>query len=66
MPRSPYSWRTSPGAGKQRAYVATTEQVWALYEAFPAGLRVAVLLSAFAGLRVAEAYGLRPGDDPHR
>jgi len=62
VPRSPCSRRTSPGQGKQRAYVATTEQVWALYEAFPAELRGAVLLGAFAGLRVAEACGLRPGD----
>jgi integrase len=62
VPRSPCSRRTSPGQGKQRPYVATTEQVWALYEAFPAELRAAVLLGAFAGLRVAEACGLRPGD----
>jgi integrase len=62
VPRSPCSRRTSPGQGKQRPYVATTGQVWALYEAFPARLRVAVLLGAFAGLRVAEACGLRPGD----
>jgi integrase len=62
VPRSPCSRRTSPGQGKQRPYVATTEQVWALYEAFPENLRVAVLLGAFAGLRVAEACGLRPDD----
>jgi integrase len=60
--RSPCSRRTSPGQGKQRPYVATTEQVWALYEVFPDELRAAVLLGAFAGLRVAEACGLRPGD----
>ena len=29
IPRSPCSRRTSPGAGSQRPYVATTEQVWA-------------------------------------
>jgi integrase len=62
VPRSPCSRRTSPGQGKQRAYVATSEQVWALYEVFPDQMRVAVLLGAFAGLRVAEACGLRPGD----
>ena len=28
LARSPCSRRTSPGAGKQRTYVATTEQVW--------------------------------------
>ena len=62
IPRSPCSRRTSPGQGKQRPYVATTEQVWALYDAMPEYLRAAILLGAFAGLRVAEACGLRPGD----
>src|SRR5689334_4082480 len=28
IPRSPCSRRTSPGAGKQRPYLASTEQVW--------------------------------------
>jgi integrase len=60
--KSPCSRRTSPGAGKQRPFVATTEQVWALYEAMPAQLRAAVLLAAFAGLRVREACGLRVAD----
>ena len=49
-------------AGKQRAYVATTEQVWALHDAMPEHLRAAVLLGAFAGLRLAEACGLRVAD----
>ena len=49
-------------AGKQRAYVATTEQVWALHDAMPEHLRAAVLLGAFAGLRLAEACGLRVVD----
>lgn len=62
IPRSPCSRRTSPGAGKQRAYVATTAQVWALHDAMPAQLRAAVLLGAFAGLRTAEACGLRVQD----
>lgn len=62
VPRSPCSRRTSPGQGKQRPYVATTAQVWALNDAMPARLRAAVLLGAFAGLRVAEACGLRVGD----
>ncbi len=62
VPRSPCSRRTSPGAGKQRPYVATTEQVWALHDAMPPRLRPAVLLAAFAGLRVAEACGLRVAD----
>lgn len=62
IPRSPCSRRTSPGQAKQRPYVATTAQVWALHEAFPASLRPAVLLGAFAGLRVAEAVALRVED----
>lgn len=60
--KSPCSRRTSPAAGRQRPYVATTEQVWAIYDAFPEDLRLAVLLAAFAGLRNGEACGLRPGD----
>lgn len=60
--RSPCSRRTSPGAAKQRPYVATTDQVWALYDAVAGRYRVAILLGAFAGLRVAEACGLRVAD----
>ena len=62
IPRSPCSRRTSPGQASQRPFVATTDQVWALYDTFPARLRVAVLLGAFAGLRSAEACGLRVAD----
>jgi integrase len=62
VPRSPCSRRTSPMRAKQRAYVATTEQVWAMHDAMPARLRAAVLLGAFAGLRIAEACGLRVSD----
>jgi integrase len=62
VPRSPCSRRTSPPKGKQRAYVATTEQIWALHDAMPVRLRTAVLLGAFAGLRLAEACGLRVSD----
>jgi integrase len=60
--RNPCSRRTSPGEGKQRAYVATTAQVWALHDAVPEHLRPAILLGAFAGLRTAEACGLRVAD----
>lgn len=60
--RSPCSRRTSPPQGEQRPYVATTAQVWALYDTFPDHLRPAVLLGAFAGLRVAEAAALRVED----
>jgi len=63
LQRSPCSRRTSPGPAKQRAYVATTEQVWALHDAMPARLRAAILVGAFAGMRDAEACGLRvPAD----
>ncbi len=48
--RDPCSRRTSPGAGRQRPYVATTDQVWALHDAVPEHLRSAVLLVAFAHL----------------
>ena len=60
--RNPCSRRTSPGMGKQRPYVATTKQVWALYEAVPPGVRPAILLGAHAGLRLAEAAALRVTD----
>jgi len=62
VPRNPCSRRTSPGTGKQRPYVATTEQVWALHNAVSAGIRPAILLGAHAGLRLAEAAALRPED----
>ncbi|HCX85212.1 MAG TPA: site-specific integrase [Micrococcales bacterium] len=60
--RNPCSRRTSPGMGKQRPYVATTRQVWALYDAVPPGVRPAILLGAHAGLRLAEASALRVTD----
>lgn len=60
--RNPCSRRTSTSMGKQKPYVCTTEQVWALHDAMPEHLRVAVLLGAFVGLRVAEVSGLRVED----
>jgi integrase len=48
--------------GKAKCYVATTEQVWALHDAMPEHLRPAILLGAFAGLRISEACGLRVDD----
>jgi integrase len=48
--------------GKARVYVATTEQIWAIHDPMPEHLRVAVLLGAFVGLRVAEVSGLRLAD----
>ncbi|PSR59466.1 MULTISPECIES: tyrosine-type recombinase/integrase [Nocardia] len=62
LARNPCSRRTSPKTGQQKVYVATSEQVWALHEAMPAHLRVAVLLGAFVGLRISEAAGLRTAD----
>lgn len=62
VPRNPCSRRTAPHAGEQRPYVASTEQVWALHDAFPEHLAPAVLLGAFVGLRTAEVCGLRIGD----
>ena len=57
LPQNPCSRRTSPGAGKQRPYVGTTEQVWALHDVVPEHLRPAILLGAFVGLLTAEAVG---------
>jgi len=62
IPKSPVGRRTSPPAPKQRPYVATTEQVWALHDAMPETMHAAILLGAFAGLRVAEIVALRTSD----
>jgi integrase len=62
IPKSPCSRRTSPGTVRQRPHVATTEQIWALYDAMPERQRAAILLGAFVGLRSAEACGLRVVD----
>lgn len=62
LPRNPCSRRTSPGGAPQRPYVATTGQVWALHDVMPEHLRPAVLLGAFAGLRVSEVSALRVTD----
>lgn len=59
---NPCSRRTSPGAGKPRPYVATEAQLWKLYDLVAEKYRPAILLGAFAGLRVAEACGLRVED----
>lgn len=60
--RNPCSRRTSPKAGSQKPYVATTAQVWALHDAIDEHMKVAVLLGAFVGLRVSEAAALRVED----
>ena len=62
LARNPVTRATAVTPGGQRPYVATTDQVWGVYEAMPSHLRVAILLGAFAGLRVAEAAGLRVQD----
>lgn len=62
LAKSPCSRRTSPHMAQQRVYVATTGQVWELYDLFPERIRLAVLLGAFVGLRLGEACGLRPED----
>ena len=59
--RNPCS-RTAPPMGRPKLYLATTEQVWAIHDAMPEHLRAAVLLGAFAGLRIAEVSGLRVSD----
>lgn len=60
--RNPCSRRTSPKPAKSVPYVLTTDQVWSLYDGMPPQSRSAVLLGAFAGLRIAEAAGLRRQD----
>ena len=62
LAKSPCSRRTSPHMAHQRVYVATTGQVWELYDLFPERIRLAVLLGAFVGLRLGETCGLRPED----
>lgn len=62
LARNPCSRRTSPGALDARPYVATTAQVWALHDAVPGSIRLAILLGSFAGLRVSEACRLRSTD----
>ncbi|MBF6420854.1 site-specific integrase [Nocardia farcinica] len=62
LARNPCSRRTSPPAGRQKVYIATTEQIWALHDALPEHLQVAVLLGAFAGLRISEVCQLKVAD----
>ena len=60
--KNPCNRSTTQREGKKRVYVASTEQVFALHEAMRDELKVAILLGAFAGLRIAEAAGLDPAD----
>jgi integrase len=45
---------------QQRVYVATTGQVWALYDLFPERVKLAVLLGAFVGLHLGRRAGCGP------
>lgn len=56
------SRRTAPPMGKQKPYVATLQQVWAVHDQFRKHQQVALLLGAFAGLRVAEVSALKVAD----
>jgi integrase len=62
LARNPCSKRIAPARGGQKVYVATTEQIWSFHDAMPEHLRAAVLLGAFAGLRIGEVCGLRVAD----
>jgi integrase len=62
LARNPCSRRTAPSIGYIEQFCPTTKQVWQLHDAMPEHLRVAVLLGAFAGLRVSEAVALRIED----
>lgn len=60
--KNPVGRKTSPKTTSTELTIPTTEQVWALHDAMPEGLRPAILLGAFAGLRNAEAVALRIED----
>jgi integrase len=62
LARNPCSRRTAPSIGHVEQFCPTTEQVWQLHDAMAEHLQVAVLLGAFAGLRVSEAVALRIED----
>jgi integrase len=62
LARNPCSRRTAPSTGTVEQFCPTTEQVWQLHDAMPEHLRDAILLGAFAGLRIAEAVALRVED----
>lgn len=54
--------KTAPKSPSKEVRIPTTEQVWKLYAAMPEGLKPAILLGAFAGLRNGEAVALRAED----
>jgi hypothetical protein len=59
---NPCSRRTAPPTGHIEQFCPRTEEVWQVHDDMPEHLQVAVLLGAFAGLRVSEAVGLRIED----
>lgn len=60
--RTPCSRRTAPPLGHVKRFSPNTDEVWRLHDAMPEHVRVAMLLGAFAGLRVTEAVALRIAD----
>lgn len=62
LPKSPVSRRTTPGPARQREFFPTVEQVKTMLDAMPEHLQPAVLLGAYAGMRVAEVAALRISD----
>lgn len=59
---NPCSKKTAPPHGRPREFLPTTKQVWQLFDAMPDHLQHAVLLGAYAGLRIGEICGLRGSD----
>ena len=57
--KNPCAGADTPPMGQRKDYCLTEEQVWALHDTVPDHLRVAILLGAFAGLRIGEAVGLK-------
>lgn len=62
LPKSPLGRKSGPKQKARGQDIPTADQVWALYEAVPEGLKPAILLGAFAGLRNGEAVALRVQD----
>lgn len=61
--KSPCIKSSSPAAGKREQNIPTVAQVWDLYDDVPVGLKPAVLLGAFSGLRASEAVAIHETRD---
>lgn len=61
--KSPCIKSSSPTAGKREQNIPTVAQVWDLYDDVPVGLKPAVLLGAFSGLRASEAVAIHETRD---